>query len=52
MRITEIFSLGRDDDWGGDHRWHQDGWEYGRRRGNWNRDWDRGRWSDWNRRDC
>ncbi|MGH3547332.1 MAG: hypothetical protein ACRDQU_04230 [Pseudonocardiaceae bacterium] len=48
MKITEIFSLGHDGDWGGDHRWRQDDWD-----NSWHRDdWDRGRWSDWDHRDC
>ncbi|MDQ2791277.1 MAG: hypothetical protein M3Y73_16790 [Actinomycetota bacterium] len=50
MKITEIFSLGHDDNWGGDHRWRQDDWEYSRHRDN--RDRDRGRWSDRDHRDC
>lgn len=44
MRITEIFSLGRDDRDHGDGRWYDDGWR-NRHHDSW--DWDHRNWDDW-----
>lgn len=43
MRITEIFSLGRDDNGDSDRRWYHDGW---RNRYYYNRDWRHDDWDD------
>ncbi|HEX4102159.1 MAG: hypothetical protein WAN20_17085 [Pseudonocardiaceae bacterium] len=53
MRITEIFSLGREGYGHGDRRWHDEGWS-NRGHDNWDdrghRNWDN--WSHDNRGNC
>ena len=43
MRITEIFSLGRNDHGDNDRRWYDDSW---RNRDYYNRDWRHNNWDD------